>query len=170
MWATFQAPIGFCPDVAVLNLDLRTHHFQTVDMQVDRTAANGAATGQGHFRLAKVRNQGTQHQNGCAHGFHQLVGRVEMLDGAGVDFHAHFFINHQLHAHTAEQLNHGGYVVEMGQVANGYRFIGKQCGCQNRQSGVFGTGDPDFAIQWLAAPDQKFIHYIYPFLYSACQP
>ena len=159
-----EAAIGFGLDVTILDPDIRAHHFQAVDVQVYRAATNGAATRQGHFRFAKMSHQRAQHEDGRPHGFDQLVRRVELLDGIGVDFHAHLLINDHFNAHAAQQLDHGGHVVQVWQVADGHRLVCQKCRRQNRQRGVLGAGNPDFTIQGLAAPDQKFVHNKVPVL------
>src|SRR6056297_3280578 len=165
-----QTTIGLGLDVAIFDLDLRTHHFQAVDVQVHRTTTDCTATWQGDFCFAEVSHQRTQYQDRGAYCFNQLVRRIEMLDGIGVNFHAHLLINNHFHAHAAEKLNHGGYVMQVRQVAHGHRLVCQQSGCQDWQSSVLGTGNPDFTIQGLAAPDQKFIHNKYPVLSGPFSP
>src|SRR5690606_13302889 len=70
-----QPAIGLGLDVAILHLDIGTHHFQTVDVQVYRAGTDGTATPQGDFGFAKMSYQRAKHQYRCAHGFHQLVDR-----------------------------------------------------------------------------------------------
>src|SRR5690606_5604862 len=104
-------------DVAAFDLDLRTHGFQAADMQIDRTRADGTATRQRHFSFAEARDHGAQHQNRSTHGLDQLVGRHQRLDAAGIDFDAELLVDDRLHAHAAEQFDHGGDVVQVRQVA-----------------------------------------------------
>src|SRR3990167_1504902 len=123
-------------DIAAFHVDLRAHGFETTDVQVDRTRTNGAATRQRHFGLAKARDQRAKHEDRRAHGFHQLVGCNQGLDAARIDFDAELLVDHRLNAHAAEQLDHGGDVVQVRQGAHRHRAIGQQGGRQNRQGGV----------------------------------
>ena len=151
---TLQPAIGLGLDVAILHLYVGTHHFQTVDVQVNRSGTDGTATRQGDFGFAKMCHQRAKHQYGGAHGLYQLVRCMEVLDGVGVHFNTHLFVNEQLHPHATEQLDHGGNIVQVRQVADGNRLIRQQCRRQNGQGRVLGTGNANFAIQGLSTPDQ----------------
>ena len=72
---------------------------------------------------AEAREQGSQHQNRCAHGLHELVGREIFLDGRCIDLDAHFFIDGHRDAHAPEQLDHGGDVLQMRHVRDGHRPV-----------------------------------------------
>ena len=145
-------------DIAAFHVDLRAHGFETTDVQVDRTRTNGATARQCHFSLTKARDQRAEHEDRGAHGFHQLVGCNQGLDAARVDFDAELLVDYRLNAHATEQLDHGGDVVQVRQVAHGHRAIGQQGGSQNRQGGVFRPGNADFAIKTNAASNNQFIH------------
>ena len=66
---------GARADVAAFDVDLRAHGLQARDVDVHRACADGAAAGQRHVGLAEARQQRPEHQDGRAHGLHQLVGR-----------------------------------------------------------------------------------------------
>ncbi|MNJ20951.1 hypothetical protein D3C77_152930 [compost metagenome] len=157
--ATQAAFRGLGLDVAAFDLDLRAHGFKAADVQVDRTRTNGATAGQGHFGFAKAGNHRAQYQDRGAHGFHQLVRRDQGLDGARIDLYRELLVDHRLNAHAAEQLDHGGDVVQVRQVADRNRTIAKQSTGQNRQSRVLGTGNADFAIKTNAASNNQFVHF-----------
>ena len=67
--------------------------------------------------------------------------------GAGIDFHTQFFTHDGLHTHAAEQLQHGGDVVQVRQVAYFHRVGGQQGRRHDRQCRVLRTRDADFAFQ-----------------------
>ena len=48
--------------------------FETLDMKIDRTRADGASAGKRNTGTTIAGNQRTQYQGGRAHGFDQLVG------------------------------------------------------------------------------------------------
>jgi len=153
----FQA-VGAGADVAVLDLDLRSHGFQALDVQVDRPRADGATAGQRHVGLTEARDQRPQHQNRRAHGPNQFVGRLKGLDGAGIDLDVHPLVHHQIHAHPAQQLHGGSHVLKVRDVADRDRSVGQQGGGQNRQHRVLRAGRPQFAPQGDAAVDDQFAH------------
>src|SRR5690606_23669321 len=105
-------------DIAAFHGDLGAHGLETADVQIHRPRADGAAAGQGHFGVAEMRDHGSQHQNGGAHGFHQLVGRDQGGDAGRVHFDVELVAHHRLYTHATEQLDHGGNVVQVRQVAD----------------------------------------------------
>src|SRR5690606_8061738 len=92
------------------------------------------------------------------HGFHQLVGRDQGADTGRVHFDVELVTHHRLHAHATEQLDHGGNVVQVRQVADSDGFVGQQGRRQDRQSRVLGAGNADLAIQAVTAGDHQFVH------------
>ena len=102
---------------------------------------------------AEARQQRTQHQNRRAHGLHQLIRREILLDGRGIDFDAHLFVDGHRNAHAPQQLDHGGDVLQMRHVRHRHRTVGQQAAGQNRQRGVLGARDADLALERDAAVD-----------------
>lgn len=145
-------------DVAAFDLDLRAHGLETADMQVDRTRTDRATARQGHFGLAEARQHRAQHQDRGTHGLHQFVRRDQGFDAAGIDFDVELLVDDRLHAHAAEQFDHGGNVVQVRQVADGDRSIGQQGRGQDRQRRVLRAGNADFAIEAVTAGNNQFIH------------
>ncbi len=145
-------------DVAAFDVDGRAHGFKATDVQVDRTRTDGATARQGHFGFAETGNHRAEHQDRGTHGFHQLIRGDQGLDGARVDFNRQLFVDHRLDAHATEQLDHGGDVVQVRQVGHGHRAITQQGRCQDRQGGVFRTGNADLAIKAGTAGNNQFIH------------
>ena len=68
-------PFGAGFDVAVLLRDLRAQPFQSLDVQIDGTRADGAAAGQRNAGPSAARDQRPQHQRRSAHGLDQFVRR-----------------------------------------------------------------------------------------------
>ncbi len=127
-------------------------------MQIDRPRADGAAARQRHFGLTEASQQRPQHQDRGAHGAHQFVRCLETLDRARVHLDIHPLVDHQVHAHAAQQLHGGGDILQVGDVANDDRLVGQQGGGQNRQHRVLGAGSAQFAEQRYAAIDDEFAH------------
>ena len=145
-------------DIATFHVDLGAHGLETADVQVDRTRADGATAGQRHFGLTETGDHRAEYQDRGAHGLDQLVRRDQGLDGAGIDFDRELLVDDRLHAHAAEQLDHGGDVVQVRQVAHGDRGIGQQGGGEDRQRGVLRAGNTDFAVEADTAGDDQFVH------------
>ena len=146
-------------DVAGFDFDLRAHGLEATDVQVDRARANGATARQGHFGLTETGDHRAQHQDRGAHGLDQLVRCNQGLDGARVDLDRQLFVDHRLDAHAAEQLDHGGDVVQVRQVAHGDRAVGQQGRRQNRQGCVLRARNADLAIKASAASNNQFVHW-----------
>ncbi len=119
--------------VTVGHHDLGAHGLQAAQVDVHRPRADRATAGQRHRGLAEVGHHRPQHQDRGAHGFNQLVGRGELLDGGGVHLHVELVVDHHVHAHAAEQLDQGGHVLQVGQIAHRDRLPGQQGGGQDRQ-------------------------------------
>ena len=70
--------------VAVFHLDVSTHGLQAFDVLIDWSRANGTSARQGHFGMAKTRQQRAQSQHRGAHGFDQLVGSFGVVQTTGI--------------------------------------------------------------------------------------
>ena len=149
---------GAGANVAVLDLDVGAHRFQSLDVQVDWPRADGAAAWQRHFGLTKAGQQWSQYQDRGAHGTHQLVRGLEGLNRARVHLDAHPLVDHQVHAHATQQLHGGGDILQVRDVANDDRLVGQQGGGQNRQHRVLGAGGAQLAEQRYATIDDEFAH------------
>ena len=141
--------------VAVLDDDMRAHRLQALDVLIDRPRADGAAARQRDTRPAKARQQRAEGQHRGAHGLDQLVrrfGRMQRArvqrDGVGISGAAL-----GLNAHVADQLEHGGHVLQRGHVVQRDGVSGQQRGAQLGQCRILGTGNRHCARQGLAAPD-----------------
>ena len=104
--------------VAVLNHNLSAHGLQAFDVLVHRARANRAAAWQGHGGLPKTCQQGPKRQHRRAHGFNQLVRCFWRCQAARVDGDsardAHLTLS--VNSHVADQLEHGGHVLQAGHV------------------------------------------------------
>ena len=103
-------------------------------------------------------SSGPEHQDRGAHGLHQLIGREILLDGRGIHFDAHLLVDGHRHAHAAEQLDHGGDVLQMRHVRDGHGAVRQQAAGENRQGRVLRAGDADLALERDAALDLQLIH------------
>ena len=59
-----------------------------------------------------------------------------------------------LHAHVADQLEHGGHVLQARHVAQSDWLGGQQRGAQLGQGRIFGAGNHDLAIELPATSNQ----------------
>ncbi len=145
-------------DVAALDADLRAHGLEAAQVQVHRPRADGAAAGQRDLGVAEAGQQRPQHQDRGAHRLDQLIGRIAVLHLGAIELDRHLLAHHRLHAHVAEQLQGGGDVLQVRQVADGHRLVGQQGGAEDRQGGVLGAADPDLAVDRPAAGDDQLVH------------
>ncbi|MCY1537361.1 hypothetical protein D9M68_728520 [compost metagenome] len=128
-------------------------------MLVDRPRADAAATRQRDPGLAEARHQRPQHQDRRAHGLDQLVRRLERVDVGAVE-RDRGAILFGAHAHQAQQLERGAHVLQVGHVIQ-RDGIGREQACaQDRQRGILGARNADFAPQRTVALDLEFVHVV----------
>ncbi len=87
MSARIEAPfrrLARATHEAVLDLDVGAQRRHALDVLVDRTLADAAATGQADAHLAEAGQQRSQHQDRGAHGLDQLVGGLQLVDLVGL--------------------------------------------------------------------------------------
>ena len=64
----------------MLDGDFSAHRLQALDVLVDRPESDRTTTRERDASLAAARRQRPEHQNGCAHGAHELVRRDRRRD------------------------------------------------------------------------------------------
>ena len=146
--------------VPVLDRNVGAHRLHALDVLIDRPRPNSAAARQRHRGLAKARQQRSERQHRGAHRLDKLIRRFRRTQGAGVDHDAaaRRLVALGLHAHVADQLEHGRYVLQARHVFQRHHVGRQQCGAELRQGRIFCAGDVDRSREAQAAPDQQFIH------------
>ena len=142
--ATLQAPGAswqFGQHVAMLDGNLGPHGLQALDVLVHRPGTDGASARQRDRGMAKTRQQRAQRQHRRAHGFHQLVGRLGRAQASRIQRYRapRLGVALRRHAHVADQLEHGGNVLQPRHIFK-RDGIGRQQGrTQLGQCGVLGA-------------------------------
>ncbi len=144
--------------VAVLDNDLGAHGLQALDVLVHGARTDGAAAGQRHAGLAESCQQRAQGQDRGAHGLDQFVGCLGVGQKAGVDAHGAAVIVLGADTHVADELEHGGHVLQARHIAQGDGLGRQQRGAQLGQGGILGAGDRHLAMQRSATANQEFVH------------
>ena len=144
--------------VTVLHFDVGSHGGQALDVLVHRTRANGAAARQGDFGMAEAGQQRSERQHRGAHGLDQFVRGFGRVQRAGIQVQQTIFSTFGLHPHVADQLEHGGHVLEARHIAQRHRLGGQQAGAQLGEGRVLGARNGDLALQAAAAANQEFVH------------
>ena len=152
----FQATVDRGFDITFFQFDLGAQLFQTANVQVDRTRADGAAAWQRNLSLTKTRHQRAQRPDGGTHGFHQVVRSTEYINRAGVNPYRTIALN--LRAQLAQQLHGGIDIFQLRYVLDLYRLFGKQRGKEDWQGGVLCTRNGDFALKASRPLNTEFIH------------
>ena len=142
----------FCPgnDITVFNFDRSAHLFQRGKVDVHRTGADGAAAGQGQFRIMFSGQKRPQHVVGSAH-FAHVVVRCDQAFSLGCLVSVHFariavdyFVTTvNLCAELFQQQIHGANVGKGRHVGQGDAFPGEEGGAYQRQRRIFGAADVD---------------------------
>ena len=128
-----------CPDESVFHSDVGAHRPESLHVQIDRPRSDSTTTRQRHVGLTESADQRPEHQDRCPHRFDELVRRTAFTDIAAVHFNIEFVINGDHSAHTLQERNNRGYVIQMGHITYGHCIRCEQGASQNRQSCVFRT-------------------------------
>ena len=134
-----QARAQACHHITMFHCDVGTHGLQAFDVLVYGTRTNGTSAGQGHLGVAEARQQRPQRQHRCAHGFDQIVWCFRKVQSGGIQSHDPVFLNVHLHAHVADELDHGRHILQAWHVVQGDRIGTQNRRTQFRQCRVFGT-------------------------------
>ena len=110
------------------------------------------------MRLPVAAEQRSQHQYGCAHGFHKVMGRVQPAQIPVVHLDDHAFVEHQFRAHLAQQFHGRGDIVQVRDIADQHRLVRQQGRRKNGKRGILCARDTDLTAQGGAATDCQFIH------------
>ena len=117
-------------DIAMGLLNFGAERFETFEMEIDRPRTDRATARRRYPRPAKTRHQGSQDEERCAHGFHQIVGRLEIADAVGVQGQMIRAIEPitllDFLAQPRKQFKRRADVREMGHRLIGARLIGEQ--------------------------------------------
>ena len=146
-------PLDLRMDVAVLDVNFRTHRLQTFDVQVNRTRTDGAAAGQRNARFAETCYQRPQHQDRGAHGFHHVVGRFQFVHLRAAQRHCSSCYIRR-HAHLHQQLAHRGDIVQIRHVVQMQFIRRQQPGAHDGQRRVLRPGNAHLTVEAIAALDR----------------
>ena len=144
--------------ITMLDSNRRAHRLKRLDVLIDRAHADRAPTGQRNAGLTATRQQRSQHQHRGTHGLDQLIRCKRIIQAAGIQLDAEFFVDRNPHAHLCQQRQHRRHVVQMRHVRNTQRFGAEDGRAQYRQSGVFCAGDTHLALERDAALDDQLVH------------
>ena len=146
-----QPVAGVGLDVAVRLIDACAENLEAGDVQIDRTRADGAASGQRNARPPGARRQRSQHQARRAHGLDQLVGRLRRRDFPC--FEAYVIISDvDRRSDIDQQPLHGADVAHLGNAAQRDGLGGQQRGRQSGQRRVLRAAGRNRAGEGAAAP------------------
>jgi hypothetical protein len=115
-------------------------------------------TGQRNPRLAVPRQKRTEHQDRCAHGLDQLVGRHGFRQARAVDFDAHALGNRHADTHAAQQFDHRRDVVQVRNIADRQWRIGQQSRGKDWQCRILGTRRAHVAREPDTTRDLQLFH------------
>ena len=144
-------------DVSVVQLDVRTHGLEALQVLIDRPCTDRAAARQRHDRLAASRDERTEHENGRAHLLHELVrrGRIDLARGEHPDATC---LERRLGPQLSEEPGHGVNVSQVGYVAKYVLALGEKRRGHDRERGVFRAADRHGAREAVPPDDFDRIH------------
>ena len=153
--ATQLLGLGF--DVAVHDAHLRPHLLQTLQVQVDGTAADGAATRCRNAGAPEARHQRPQGEEGGTHRFDEIVLRLEADQPLGLD--AHFAVDLlDGSPQVGQQAQRRADVDHHRDVAKGTALRCQQRRQQDRQRGVLRPVERHLAPEAPAAVNADPVH------------
>ena len=164
--------------IAFIDLDFGAQRLEAKKEHVDRTRADGAAARQRDARLVAPRQQRSDHPEAGTHPRHQFIGRRGVDDIGGMKGHALAYAP----VFAAPAAMHGDIdavifkdaleLLDVGQarhVLQHQRLIAQQRSNHQRQGGVLGAGNGDFAIEFVATDQTDTVHKFCP-LWRARSP
>jgi hypothetical protein len=109
---------------------------ESLEVQVDRTGSDGAASRQGYPRLTETGQERSEYENGSAHGLDQIIGGLMATESGGIDPN-NIPVAQDLRAKVLQNLDGGIYVPQERYVAY-FMAPGSQDGrYENGKSGIF---------------------------------
>src|SRR6185295_8974659 len=162
----------FGHEVAAVNVNARTQRLEAEQMQIDRTRANGAATGHRHACATAARQQRTQHPKARPHAIDHFIGRrgvhniprgkvkrfAQVRRGIGA-----LAVDGEIDAVIAQDARQQIDVGEVGHVFQGKPVTRQQTGDHQRQGRVLGPRNRDRPCEATATDDVDAIHGSVPF-------
>ena len=137
------------------------HGFEPFDVEVDRTAADGAASGHGYAGDAGARDERAKHQRAGTHGLDDLVLGDGVGEDAALDAGAMLgaaVAEFDLGAHGGEQAAFGFDIADLGDVFEDDLILGEDGGGHAGERRVLCAGDFDGAKQRVSAANDKLVH------------
>src|SRR4029434_75413 len=127
-------------------------------MQVDRTRADRAATGQTYLCLTESGEQRTEREHTRAHRLHEMVRCFEKLDVVRGDFVSAELRGQNGRTEIFEQAALRDQVLDVWNVVERDRIRGQQRGGEARQCRILRAADLDLSLERSPASNQEFIH------------
>ena len=168
--APISPPLGALATTTLVDVDLGAQLPEAVKEEIDRPGANGAAAGERNAGLMSAGEQRPDDPEARAHHRDKLVGRGGVDDLGGVQCHllaveavaGAAAMDGDIDAVILEDLFELLDVGEARHVAERERFGGEERRDHQRQGGVFGAGNGDFAPKLVATNDADAIHELSP--------
>ena len=154
--------VGAGFNVTVFLSDLRAQTFQSLDVKIDRTRADGAAARQA--KRAPVRSARPAapapaiEARICLDQFVGSFGTGQIAAADGGAMLRPSVAQFDFGAHGGQQLAGGFDVAHLRNIFQDDWLVGEQGSGHGRQSGILGAADANRAQQRIAAANDKFIH------------
>ena len=135
------------------------HRLQRLQMQIDRTRADGTTTGQRHLGPAIPRQHRPQHQNRGPHLAHDVI--ICAMAGqrmAGQRQHLPVLQRRDLGPQTLQQGRHGADIRQPRRIGQGQRLIGQQRRRHQRQTGILGPRNRYLTLQRAITLNNDLVH------------
>jgi hypothetical protein len=141
----------------MIQIDISPHCREGLQVQIDGPGADGAASRQRDLGPAASGQKGAQEEDGCPHGFDQIVrGLISAQIICGYLEGAALFPESR--TQVCHDLLDGPNVSESGDPFQAMPAAGQETGSHHRKGRIFGPADADSAFQGIAPLNNDLVH------------
>ena len=145
--------------ITLLHTQIRTHRFQSLQVQINRSGTNGTATRQRDCCMARTRNQRPQHVETRPHLADLIIWRDRAFQLSTVQMTGRIALRPiDFNAQRFQQLRKEARISQIRHIGKRDGLVSQQTCDHQLQSGVLRAGNRNAAIQMSAALDVQFIH------------
>ena len=150
--------VGAGDVVAVFELDASAHQAEADDVLFNPPHADVVAAGLRHPSLAPARQQRPHQEKRGPHPVGHGCQDLALGQPLGIDLELLRVQPANPHAHSLEEPDHGGDVLDAWHVLDPALFLRQQAGSQDRKDGILGTADGHTPDQPGSPLDQELRH------------
>jgi hypothetical protein len=145
-------------DIAVPKLDLDPEPFQPLEVEVDGPGPDGAAARKRDTGFLEAGHEGSENEDGGAHGLDEIVRNLEAIDILRVNREGLSLVKRGSQV-IKERLG-GADIAEPGEIADSMNPATEEGRREDRERCILRAADPHLAMEGSAPFDEDLIHEI----------